>query len=253
MAATNPSLESIFPRYKVYKLEEPMQLTASPGQSVLATKGTWPAQDMVCGIPRTTGRGFQRGQKWRYLSLMDATDQRGHHRGSPCWLLFNNAKPYPGSVFACLGLNDTVQLATPPVLDVVSKVAQRLHSGMLLVEAGTEHFSYWPQEKIRLGAKVANLGPVDVMPSIRVTVRDNEVNALLTETRQLKISSHQTADWQTELALTLKPKDLSRHNRTAHWQQRVGSDRARIRRSQHGTCSRWRVHLSPRKQFLSAR
>ncbi len=203
--ANDQSLESIFPRYKVFALEEPMQLTAAPQQAVVVGVEKMAAQDMICGIPRTTGLGFQRGQKWRYVPLLTATDQQNRQRGNPGWLLLNNANPYQRSVFACVGLNDVAQLSAPPMLDMISKIVQRLQTGLLLVEAGSDHFAYWPQEQARVGATVLNLGAAESSSTIRVTVRDQDGNVALSVSEQITTASGATADWQQELPLAAEP------------------------------------------------
>ncbi len=209
-AASDQSLESIFPRYKVYSLSEPMKLQASQQQTVLTKMEPMSADNMICAIPRTTGRGFQRQQKWRYLPLVDATDEQGRRRGSPGWLLLNNTKPYAGTLFACLGLNDTRQLSAQPMLDVFSRIVRRLQSGMFLEEAGSEHFSYWPQEKITLGATVVNSSDARAESTLRVTLRNGVGKVLLTETRQVTSAAHDSTSWQMETALaTAEPAAYS--------------------------------------------
>ncbi len=68
---SSQTLETIFPRYKVYSLEDPVTLrpTTHPGASAA---GEWSKTNgLVCGIPRTMGRGFLKDQKWRYLPVLD--------------------------------------------------------------------------------------------------------------------------------------------------------------------------------------
>ncbi len=199
-AALDQSLESIFPRYKVYSIDDPVELQGSSSSALLPKMGPWTASNLVCAIPRTTGRGFKRGQKWRYVPLVDAIDKQGRHRGSPVWLLLNNQKPLAGSIFACIGLNDPQQLASPTAMNLVSHIAQRLQSGLMLVEAGSDQFSYWPGEKITLGAAVTSVSDAGARPSLRITVRNGDGKVLRTETHQAAVTAHDATVWQHEFA-----------------------------------------------------
>ena len=199
--AAAESLESILPRYKVYTLREQMRLQPSARQNILTALEPFAAQDMVCAIPRTMGRGFQREQKWRYLPLLDATDTQGRHRGSPAWMLINHAPPYTGSVFACLGVNDAQQLASRPMLEAVSNIARRLQSSVFLADAGSQHFAYWPEETVTLGARVANSSGIDQPATVRMTVRRADGTQILSETAQLEVTADDSTSWQTASGL----------------------------------------------------
>ena len=199
--AAAESLESILPRYKVYALREQMKLQPSARQNILTALEPFAAQDMVCAIPRTMGRGFRREQKWRYLPLVDATDAQGRHRGSPAWMLINHAPPYTGSVFACLGVNDAQQLASRPMLEVVSNIASRLQSSVFLADAGSQHFAYWPEETVTLGARVANSSDIDQPATVRMTVRRTDGTQIVSETARLEVAADDSTSWQTESGL----------------------------------------------------
>ncbi len=200
-AASDQSLESIFPRYKVYSLGEPVELQASLPRTLLTDFEPLTATNVVCAIPRTMGRGFERGQKWRYIPLLDAVDKQGRQRGSPAWLLLNNDMPYRGTAFACLGLNDATQLSTPTMLDVFARTVRRLATGLFLVDAGSEHFSYWPQEKVTVGAKIANFTDTAEQPTVRMTLRDQAGNVLLADAERVAASPHDSTSCRQEVVL----------------------------------------------------
>lgn len=177
------SLETVFPRYKVYTLSQSLRVAAHAEPAVIAAwEGDLDAgvmmQNLVCAVGRTMGRGFQRGQKWRYVPLLDAADSDGTRLGSPGWLLLHQAPPHAGSVLAGLGFQDPDALATRPVLDAVCTIVERLGQGAFLQEAGTEHFAYWPDEPIELGAAIINVAAVQADVALRVTIRDQEKNAI---------------------------------------------------------------------------
>ncbi len=188
-------LETLFPRYKVYQVDGPAALRATAAFDA-PTPADWPAaRDLVCGIARTTGRGFLRNQKWRYIPLLDAVDSAGRSRGSAAWLLLNHVPPFDGSVFAGLGVNEPAVLKSPPALSAVSAIVERLRAGVFLREAGSEQFAYWPGETIRLGAEVVNVGMVDRSAEVCVTVRDAQ-QQLVRETQSLDLPPRETRRWE---------------------------------------------------------
>ena len=204
--AADISLESILPRYKVVHLQESLTLRPSAdGQGLRGTAGVSSsdasAGDIICAIPRTMGRGFLREQKWRYVPLLDALDSQGRRRGNPAWMLLNHTAPYEGSVFACLGVNDPNVLSSSKMLQVVGSMARRLAQGVFLQEAGSEHFAYWPEEQIRIGAAAVNVNMAQRSVALRVTLRDAQGNVQFTKTAPLELAGQQQAEWQEALTL----------------------------------------------------
>lgn len=170
------SLETIYPRYKVFPLERAARLESSPEQSAVvsmfgANDVEVRATHMQCAIPRTMGRGFQRGQKWRYVPLLDAVDGEGNVLGSPGWLLLAHASSRPTSVTAGLGVLDPDLLASRELAQAVCAIAGRLRGGLFLREAGAEQFAYWPGESVRLGATVTSVSPARERAALKITVR----------------------------------------------------------------------------------
>jgi hypothetical protein len=79
---SSKSLETIFPRYKVYSVDDSVRVVPASHPSAPAV-AEWPATSrLVCGIPRTTGRGFLKEQKWRYCPC-SKRDEQGRSRGNP--------------------------------------------------------------------------------------------------------------------------------------------------------------------------
>jgi hypothetical protein len=212
LAQTPPagSLETIFPRYKVYPLDQRLTIQLAPGQSLLAPTAadaiSTTTEGLHCAIPRTMGRGLDRSHKWRYVPLLDATDASGTRLGSPAWLVLQHSAPRTGSVLAGLGLHDPAVLASPTVLDLVCAISNRLWEGALLKEAGTEHFAYWPGEPIQLGAAVVNVAPQTVDVSVRVTIRDQDGSVVRTAVQSsTELAGGQEHTWRE----TWNPPDSS--------------------------------------------
>lgn len=197
---THP-LEGVFPRYKVYPLHEPMNVAASGSPGILAGISLPASEQLICAIPRTTGRGFQRDQRWRYIPLAHATDAAGRHRGSPAWLLLNCSGSNQGSVLAGLGWTDPWQQSEAPLMQAAAQIAQRLSAGLFLQEAGAEHFAYWPEESIQLGTTVMNVGRDPATASIRLVVKDDQGKLLLRASQPLEIPAQSRETWQVAAPL----------------------------------------------------
>lgn len=190
------TLETILPRYKVYSVDKPVTLHGTP-QIGESSEAGWPlTSSIACGIPRTMGRGFQRDQKWRFVPLLETTDENKQSWGSAAWLLLNNADPYAGAAFACLGINDSATLKSPMAIATVRSIAARLRSGVFFREAGAEQFAYWPGEPIRLGADIVNTGLSAQKADVRLTVRDQQDKVLWTQTTSVEVAARANRRWE---------------------------------------------------------
>ena len=167
------SFESIYPRYKVYQLDEPMMVqTAEPGRQGQMELNIERTAGLVSAIDRPRGRGFQRDAPWRYIPLADAIDRNARHRGNPAWLLLNTAgspshsASHPGfnSVLACLGCSSALWQTSPQLFRACLQIVKRLQQGVFLQEAGAQHFAYWPGEKVVVGQRSPGKAVVPFRP-----------------------------------------------------------------------------------------
>jgi len=151
------SIETVFPRYKVFTLEAPATVAdAGPGgpagQPFLRGQS-----GLVCAIPRTEGQGFGRGPKWRFVPWAEAqTDGAG--RGVCEWLLLNVCPPLDGVAFAGFGYNDPAVWSSPQVTKRIAERVAGVVRGAMFEEAGSGQFAYWPGEEIAVGARLRTFG-----------------------------------------------------------------------------------------------
>jgi len=185
------SLESLWPRYKTHPLSRAARLGKAVDWTGLPTAVPAVPTDAICAIPRTGGTGFERGQKWRYVPLLRAVDAQGSECGAPAWLLLNRDLPYPGSVLLGFGLNDLSVLERDPAWgDWIAVAIERVLTGCLLAEAGTEQFAYWPGERVACGAQVCSPGSARGEAMLSVSIRRQDAAAVL---------------WQKQARLTVEP------------------------------------------------
>lgn len=168
-------IESVTPAYKVYPLPAVETVAAAPGQAVLAadTRLPVPREAFSC-IPRPGGQGFGNERKWRWIPLLEATDREGRRRGHPAWLLLNQAFPFAGSAVAVFGIGDPALYRSAPLANAVVSTVRRLRQGVFLSEGGARHFSWWPGEKVELGATASNLGARRTTVLLRLQVETKE-------------------------------------------------------------------------------
>jgi len=185
-----PLIETVSPPYKTYPLTNIASLNIVGAE---AMKLPTAATASSC-YARPEGKGFERGYKWRWIPLVRAFDKDGVERGTPAWMLLHQAPLSEGPAFAdavrrLVGANiasvpvaaEGSALAVCTVSDPAaikemartgffSEMARRISDGVFLSRAGSQEFSYWPGEKVRLGAAVVNHGAQQVNITVRIRV-----------------------------------------------------------------------------------
>ena len=184
-----PVFESISPTYKVYPLTNITKaVSVAPWQPTTSlSKRKWVVpQNGVSPIPRTQGRGFQREQKWRWISLLDALDADNYRRGSLFWLLINNRdSQFSKACFVGLASSEAKFLNSKAVTDTLIKTLDRLYKGLFLIEAGANHFVFWPEEQIEFGAKLLRFNEEPQNINLRFTVEKKDGSIVLN--REFKV------------------------------------------------------------------
>jgi hypothetical protein len=194
-----PMVETISPGYKMFPLEQIAALRVRSSQAVLDPSLSLPVPAAVSSCyRRPEGKGFERGYRWRWIPLVQALDAGGHERGTAVWMLVNQsplnegpdfedaalrgafrepewhlrqASPAEGSICAVCAISDPTSLKAIAQTNLLGTLALRMRDGVFLAHAGSQEFSYWPGEDVRVGAVVANYGaaPAAVRVRIRVT------------------------------------------------------------------------------------
>ncbi len=143
------SIECVYPRYKTYTLTGRLEL--SPKTSVACTKA-------VCAIPRTSGLGYARGGKWRFQSLVEATDAETRATGACEWFLLNTRFPLDGTAIAGFGFVEPSVWSSEDVARMIAEVAERFAEGVMIEEAGVDRSAYWKGETARVGVRLRAFG-----------------------------------------------------------------------------------------------
>ena len=199
----SPVFETISPSYKVYTLTNIVKaVSVAPWQTTnSATKSKYKVpRHGVSPIPRTQGRGFERKQKYRWISLVDAMDANNHRRGSLFWLLLNQNSPLSNSCFVGLASSEPEFLNSAAVTDTLGKTLDRLNNGLLLIDAGANHFSVWPGEKIELGANLLRFHKNPEHTVLRFTVEKTDGSIALN--REFKVDFQDKQNFVTNFMWT---------------------------------------------------
>lgn len=217
-----PLLETLSPAYKLYPMHEITSLGILEGQGVLGD------EELVLPVPaaasscfrRPTGKGFQCGYRFRWIPILAAYDRTGLERGTTAWMLINQAPleqgpvfrdalrrlvattpgneaivqlDLEGSVFAVCAIDDpsaVEELANTPLF---VNMARRISRGIYLSHAGADEFSYWPGEKMLLGAVVVNYGAERSVADVTIRVTsENDPGTVFKKKRKFRIPPGET-------------------------------------------------------------
>ncbi len=154
-----PRLESLAPGYQIYPISTRCVVRPWAGTSlgnIDVSASTLPSvtgSELRAFHPRPGGAGFNQGRPWRWQPLLTAFDaMTQEHRGAVgvmvahekqgTWLLFSPDSPsfYANAV----------------VREALRGSVRRLRQGLCLDEGGAEFFTLFPDQSVRLGARVRN-------------------------------------------------------------------------------------------------
>lgn len=151
-----PGIEGLSPAYKFYPLRQVKQLR--PRVPWLAEVGPLPIPaGLKAHHPRPTGKGIDKGRACRWIPVVEALGAHDAWRGAPISLLLHTGGAFQGSILANAGVADASWYRKQSVQALIRKTVARMARGVFLAEGGSERFTVWAGEKIRLGARVSNL------------------------------------------------------------------------------------------------
>ena len=168
------ALEGIFPRFKVYPVGGPAELRDVCVSTAIRAPDFQVSDSVICGVPRTGGRGSQQDQKWRYIPWLSTVTRNGHSRGNGAWLLLQRESARTASILACLGINDQATIGSSSGRAIIAQMATSIRRGLFLREAGATQFAYWPNEAMELSAEIVNVGGDQQAAEVRLIVRDEQ-------------------------------------------------------------------------------
>ncbi len=150
-------LDTLSPAYKMF--------TSTSASTISATSellGSF-KQMVVSGSvrspqPRPSGGGFNKGRDWRWIALLEARNKNGEWRGSPLTCFVNADGPYKGGIWVSCGITDPMLCANPSVLKAINEAAVRMRRGLFILDGGSNFYTYYADQSIKLGTRIVNLG-----------------------------------------------------------------------------------------------
>ncbi|MBU6402837.1 MAG: hypothetical protein KGS61_21155, partial [Verrucomicrobia bacterium] len=140
--------------------------------------------------PRPRGVGFDQRRPWRWQPLLQARTANGDYRGAIATLLVHVEPRYRGGAWASFTPSDPAFYRQPAIQQLLRELAGRLRRGLFLIEGGSEFFTVFEDQPVRLGARVANFGQ-ERRANLTVRLTDSDA-----ATRQVAF----TQAWQLSLA-----------------------------------------------------
>ncbi|HOW73484.1 MAG TPA: hypothetical protein PKY77_23025 [Phycisphaerae bacterium] len=173
--ATLPRLETLAPVYKLFDCHAVRTLVVRDDQAIIEPATLTLPAHLRSPHPRPRGGGFDSNRTWRWIPLIEARTTDGQWRGTPATLIGHADGPHKGGLWASFGIADNDWYRHPQAIRRIGQVARWMSRGTLLLDGGTDHFAYFPDQSMRIGvrafqANTGEPGPVEA----RVTLSDND-------------------------------------------------------------------------------
>lgn len=164
-----PVLDTLSPAYKCYPVRHVGQMDGSAGALLVgAPVPAAPSDRVLSTHPRAAAVGFDRARRWRWIPLIQ-TRSGGEVRGTAATLIVHRNDGFRHGRWASLTVADPAYYRRPDVQRYVVALAEAMISQPMLVEGGSQYFGYFPDEPVRLGARVA--GPGAAGCKVRIAIR----------------------------------------------------------------------------------
>ena len=92
--------------------------------------------------------------------MLESRTSKGEWRGNPATMLVNADGKYKGGIWASFAIPDANWYKTPAALGIIGKIAERMNDRTFIVDGGTDFFTYFDGQVVKMGVRAANLGGV---------------------------------------------------------------------------------------------
>jgi len=156
-AAHAPVLDTLSPGYKFFDITNAAGLKVREDQVFVSEDALAMPSVMRSPQPRPRGAGFEKGGLWRWIPLIEADTKAGNWCGAPATIFVNTEGKYKGGVWASFGIGDADWYKSPQALRMVRQIAERIRNGVFLIDGGTNFYTYFDDQEIKLGLQAVNL------------------------------------------------------------------------------------------------
>jgi len=172
---TLPRIDMLCPSDKFFDCNGPLKLIVRNDQRMVEAASLPSAHHVRSPHPRPRGCGFDKGRDWRWIPLIEARSANGAWRGTPAVMKIHADGPFKGGVWASFGVQENDWYTSPAVLKVIRQIAARMKIGLFLLEGGTDYFTCFVDQQVRLGARAINQGPSkNRTGQMAITLRDSK-------------------------------------------------------------------------------
>ncbi len=175
-----PRTDLLWPSYKYYRASDVGRIRPNPMQVLIETDkaGLSLPKVLRCPHQRPQGTGFNKGRRWRMITVAEAISPSGDFRGPALSVIVNRPQSRRANAWAAVGTDAAAFLKAPATVSALASVAERIIDGAFLLEGGSEFYTYFQGESVRLGAQVVNVrrdSEQEVSVRIRVVAGTAEV------------------------------------------------------------------------------
>jgi hypothetical protein len=166
-----PPTDMLWPGYKCYRATDVARLRAGSMQTLMEPGDLPLAKTLWCPHQRPQGTGFNKGRTWRMITVAEAVSNEGDFRGPALAVMVSQPDGGRAHAWSALATDDATFVTAPATLNTLASVAERMIDGVFLLEGGSEFYTCFQGESVKLGARVVNAGrsrQQDVAVRIRV-------------------------------------------------------------------------------------
>ena len=171
-----PPMDVLAPGYKFFDSHDVARLATRSAQAIVSPATFEAPADIRSIQPRPSGGGFDKGRSWRWIPLLDATTADGAWRGNPMALMVQTGAPFAGGQWLACGVSNADWYLSPPVLGALGQVAHRMRIGAYILDGGSNYYTYFMDQSMVLGARVAHVGR-DSQPNLIARVRVTDMGS----------------------------------------------------------------------------
>ncbi|HSW47117.1 MAG TPA: beta-galactosidase, partial [Phycisphaerae bacterium] len=174
------AMDTLCPTYKLFDCHGVARIATRDDQ-ILVSAAEFDVPTIVRSPhPRARGAGFDKRRSWRWIPLVEARTLDGQWRGTPVTLLVHTDGPFKGGAWASAGIEGAEWYLKPAARRLIREMASSMARGVFILDGGSDHFTYFADQPLRLGVQAATLreqSDICLTACVRVTDRDTNKTA----------------------------------------------------------------------------
>ncbi len=169
-AQATPVLENLAPGYKFYNTSSQNLQTVLGANIKLSRK-----LSVQSTHPRASGNGFDKSRSWRWMPVINMLDEHNEWSGCAASMLIHTADGYSGGAWLTCGTDDVDFYKLPAVRQALTHAVKQMRDGVYLLDGGSNFYTYFDDQSVKLGARIANLGSRNAAEvTLKVNVSDTK-------------------------------------------------------------------------------